>query len=221
MSIIQEYINFERGIDPKKSMRVGLVQKWLSLKKGDILKIIKDFTTDSQDQITDDSHYHVFPKGDYLQINMDLELYDDGCIGFTAYLGDKSTRSVDDIFIWGTPLQLEENLVLVPRIQEAQNFTRGMEPKKAMEIGKYTRPYKKGDRVKVWIPNEKRLVELRINEDEDTDSNGNPITKTMLSNKKPAWKVRRIWVRYLGEIRTANYAIQPENPGEDRWIMHQ
>lgn len=152
---------FIRGEDPKKSMRVGLVQKWLSLKKGDILKIIKEFTTDSQHEIRKDSRYHIFPKGDYLQIsNTESELFDDGCIGFTAYLGDKSTRSVDDIFIWGTPLQLEENLILVPRIQEAQHFTRGTEPKKSMDIGQSHLDKKFIEKTEWWVKYDPTLYEI-------------------------------------------------------------
>jgi len=43
----------------------------------------------------------------------------------------------------------------------------------------------------------------------------------MFSNVRPAWEVRRIWIRYNGEVRTANLTINPENPEEDKWIIHQ
>lgn len=153
---------FIRGEDPKKSMRIGLAQKWLSLKKGDILKIIKEFITDSQGEIREENcRYHIFTKGDYLQIsNTESELFDDGCIGFTAYVGTKTVRSAEDLFIWGTPLQLEKALELVPRIQEAHQFTRGVEPKKSMAIGQTYLDKKFIEETEWWVKYNPALYEI-------------------------------------------------------------
>ena len=38
--IVRESINFERGIDPKRSMEIGL-SKWVDIKPGDMLECIK------------------------------------------------------------------------------------------------------------------------------------------------------------------------------------
>jgi len=103
---------------------------------------------------------------------------------------------------------------------ESINFERGLDPKKAMKIGKDFLPYKKGDKVKVWVPWEKRLVEVRVSEDEELDTDNNPKIKKFYSEEKN-WEVRRIWVRYNGEVRTANLAIHPETPEQDQWIIHQ
>jgi hypothetical protein len=108
-----------------------------------------------------------------------------------------------------------------PIKEQVQNFERGLDPMKAMKIGKNTLPYKKGDKVRVWVSWEKRFVEVRVYEDEELDTDNNPKIKKMISNAKPAWEVRRIWVRYNGEVRTANLILNPNSPQEDEWILHQ
>jgi hypothetical protein len=221
MGIVRENIEFQRGLDPKQSMNIGFLHKWINLKKGDLFKIKRDFSTGSDNRLDDTKHYNIFQKGDYLIINDPGQQYEDDNIGFTAFIGTDQVRSHDDKFFWGTPLQFEERLEKVSRIGESINFERGLDPKKAMKIGKDFLPYKKGDKVKVYCPWEKRVVEVRVNEDEDLDSDGNPRIKKMLSTTKPAWPVRRIWVRYNGEVRTANLAIDPEFPEMDRWILYQ
>ena len=357
MGIVRENINFERGLDPKQSMDIGFLHKWINLKKGDLFKIKRDFTTGSDNRLDDTKHYNTFLKGDYLIINDPGQQYEDNNIGFTAFIiykfrsggGTDRVKSHDDKFLWGTPLQFEGRLEKVSKIGESQNFERGidpkdsmkigrvgerdikkildklvelrggeykieytknwgkrtpyfegtyfmapvydkvfradnffiryyppqgvsadyftygylidgrmmkeqiittaeeglkkilshltvyphdsasesinfergLDPKKAMKIGKNFLPYKKGDKVKVWVPWEKRLVEVRVYEDEELDSDGKTKIKKMISNSKPSWEVRRIWIRYNGEVRTANLAIHPEAPEQDMWILHQ
>jgi len=343
MKIVRENINFERGLDPKQSMNIGYLHKWINLKKNDIFRIKRDFTTGSDNRLDDTKHYNTFKKGDYLIINDPGQQYEDGNIGFTTFIGTDRVRSNDDKFLWGTPLQFEERLEKVagmdeaqhfergidPKdsmkigrvgerdikktlerlveirggkyqihhekkyteglyymgpgydknfradnffiryypqsrgltdyftygyringmimkekilttaeeglkeilkhitplphdpVQEAQHFQRGLDPKRAMKIGKDFRAYRKGDKVKVWVPWEKRLVEVKVYENERKDSEGKPKIEKMFSNVRPAWEVRRIWIRYNGEVRTANLTINPENPEEDKWIIHQ
>ena len=456
MGIVRENIEFQRGLDPKQSMDIGFIHKWINLKKGDLFKIKRDFTTGSDNRLDDSKRYNTFQKGDYLIINDPGQQYEDGNIGFTAFIGTDRVRSNDDKFLWGAPLQFEERLQKVSRIGEAQNFQRGLDskksmrigqsevipkdidwdlnpledkfyefisvaefipdwkgipilvvrvkdkdtketgyyavtntglgktnftvygpqrallniknnlryngkikesldfergqdpkdsmkigrfgerdikktldrlveirggeykinyikdwgnrtpyvegtyfmapvynkvfradnlfiryypaqgtsldyftygyriegkvmlekilttadeglkmilshitvyphdsaneaqhfqrgldPMKAMKIGKNFLAYKKGDKVKVWVPWEQRLVEVRVYEDERTDSDGKPKIEKMFSSTRPSWEVRRIWIRYNGEVRTANLAINPENPEQDKWIIHQ
>jgi hypothetical protein len=322
MNVVKEYINFNRGLEPKQAMDLGLKQRWLSIKKDDILTIKKDFTTNYHNHIDDDSKYNNFKKGDFFEVNTGPNAYSDGTIGFTGYLSDNIVRSSDDIFIWGTPLELDQRLEILQGLRESQNFERGltpnksmgigqshldkefidetpweidfdddqivdfiknwndwpilvinqeegfiatsvngiissysptpeiaiakvkakigwymeknstekayesihfergMEPKKAMKIGKNFLPYKKGDYVKVWISPEKKFVEVRVYEDEELDSDGRPRIRKMISNTKPAWAVRRIWIRYNGEVKTANLAIDPIFPEEEMWILN-
>lgn len=329
MGIIRENIDFQRGIEPKQAMGLGLMAKWMSIEKDDLLRIKRTFSTDAENHLDDKARYHTFREGDFLDVNIGPNKYSDGCIGFSAYIEDERIRSSDDFFMWGTPLEFDQRLeiltglresldfergldpkksmkigqtqlipkdidwdcdpldnefyefisvaefipnwkgfpILVVRVKdkktmetgyyafsntgigrtgftvygpqralknikanlrynaswklESVNFERGLDPKKAMKIGKNFLPYKKGDKVKVYCPWEKRVVEVRVNEDEDLDSDGNPRIKKMISTTKPAWPVRRIWVRYNGEVRTANLAIDPEFPEMDRWVLHQ
>jgi hypothetical protein len=137
VGIVRENINFERGLDPKHSMEIGFMHKGLNLKKGDIFKIKKDFKTNSHNQLIDGPSYNKkFYKGDYLIIDDPGQKHDGHTtISFTAYIGTNRIRSNHDYFMWGTPAQFEERLEKIDRIEEAQNFERGMNPKKSMEIG--------------------------------------------------------------------------------------
>lgn len=221
MGIIREHIDFQRKLEPKQAMDLGLVAKWMSIRKDDVLIIKRDFTTDSQNHIDDTSKYNTFKKDDSFEVNIGPEKYSDGTIGFTGYTDDSIVRSSDDKFIWGTPLEIDQRFEILQGLRESLDFERGLDPKKAMKIGKNFLQYKKGDKVKVWVPWEKRLVEVRVDEDEELDSDGKPRIKKMMSSTKPAWPVRRIWIRYNGEVRTANLAIEPDSSEQDQWILHQ
>jgi hypothetical protein len=220
MKIVRENINFERGLDPKQAMDLGLVAKWMSLKKGDLLKIKRYFTVDSENRLDDSKSYRSFGAGDFLEINIGPNKYSDGCIGFSAYVENETVRSNDDFFMWGTPLEFDQRLEILTGLKESVNFQRGMDPLKAMKIGKDTLPYKKGDKVKVWLPWEKRLVEVRVTEDEELDTDGKIKIKKFFSSIEPAREVRRIWIRYNGEVKTANLAIHPNSPEQDKWIVN-
>jgi hypothetical protein len=135
MGIVRENINFQRNLDPKQAMDLGLTGKWMSLKKDDILIIKKNFATDFNNHIDDNAKYHLFKKGDSFEVNIEPNKYSDGTIGFTGYVSNNIVKSSDDLFIWGTPLELDQRLEILQGLREAQEFQRGLDPKRSMKIG--------------------------------------------------------------------------------------
>jgi len=153
MGIVKENIDFQRGIEPKQAMDLGLMGKWMSIKKDDLLRIKRNFATDSENHLDDNARYHQFKEGDLLDVNISPNKYSDGCIGFTAYIEDENTRSNDDFFMWGTPLEFDQRLEILTGLKESINFERGQDPKDSMKIGRF------GERdIKKTLD---RLVEIR------------------------------------------------------------
>jgi hypothetical protein len=136
MKLVREYIDFERGQDPKKSMGLGLMEKWKDLMKNrSLFRINKTFSTTHENQIKEGAKYNTFKEGDYLEINSPASSYEDGAIGFTAHVINDRVRSIDDFFIWGFPIQFEEHFQKVNKVGESLEFERGKNPKTSMEIG--------------------------------------------------------------------------------------
>jgi hypothetical protein len=194
MGIVRENINFERGMEPKQSMDLGLVAKWMSIKKDDILEIKRDFTTNSQNEIDDDSRYNIFKEGNFFGVEMSAQKYDDGCIGFTGYTDDGVVRSSDDIFIWGTPLQIDQRFEIIHQgIQESINFERGIDPKDSMKIGRV------GEREIRKALN--RLVEIRGGSYEIWDSKEFTEGKYFMDPAyKNTFRADNFFIRYYPEL---------------------
>ena len=146
MNIVREHIEFQRSKEPIKNLRIGLTSKWMSLQKGDFLKVKRDFTVDHGNHFNDNSKYREFTNSDqseiYLQIETPPQAYPDGCIGITAYAAHLPSnsfkwRSSKDYFIWGTPEEFEERLSILNDIDDSAHFERGRNPKDSMRIGRY------------------------------------------------------------------------------------
>jgi hypothetical protein len=234
---IRESLNFERGLDPKDSMKVGRIGERDIKKTLERLVEIRGGRYEIN-YLKDWGNRTPYIEGTYyMGPGYDKVFRADNF--FIRYYPDQ--RSSVDYFTYGYRIQgkimkeqiltsAEEGMTEILKhitplphdpVREAIHFERGLDPKKAMKIGKNFLPYKKGDHVKVWVPWEQRIVEVRVYEDEELDTDGKTKIKKMISNFKPAWEVRRIWVRYNGEVRTANLAIHPETPEQDMWILHQ
>jgi hypothetical protein len=136
MGIVRENIDFQRGLDPKQSMDLGLMNKWMSLKNGDLMRIRRDFTTDAENHLDDTKSYHYFKEGDLLDLNLGPNKYSDGCIGFSAYVENEKVRSGSDFFMWGTPLEFDQRLEILTGLRENIHFERGIDPKDSMKIGR-------------------------------------------------------------------------------------
>lgn len=114
---IHEYGNFERGVEPKRALNIG---KNRTLKKGDPVEVM--YKGEKMDCIAmDDEEY-----------DPDAERY------FVDFMDSQggicwATRETDTEEWW------------VPSANESQNFERGQDPKKSMNIGS-DRIINKGDR---------------------------------------------------------------------------
>ena len=137
MKIVRESVNFERGIDPKRAMGIGeegLKNKWGDLKKGDILRIKKQFGVNARNRIASDERpIKMYDPSESLRIHTPANVHDDGCISFTAYKVAHNYTSHDDYFIWGSPWDFEE--LFQKEIKESINFQRGKDPKETIGIG--------------------------------------------------------------------------------------
>ena len=146
MKIVKEHINFERGIDPKSSMKIGM-PSWNNLHEGDLLKVIKNIPLDTNNEIS----YGAFPVSDLpIGVILQMEEFDNASskewiIWFKYFedLEDFKANKNDNVrqrhgFIKGTPKQLKSGLFeFLPRsMNEAQEFHRGGDPMVSMNIGK-------------------------------------------------------------------------------------
>jgi len=231
---VREHIDFQRGLDPKESMDIGnknyqivnKTQKYLD-KFAPGSKVVSTLPSDKKWLDWEPIQKWELPNKGWLIIEFDGVQY---WFTWGDRLGNVNSDWAKKLLALKSPVWIEEVLdshgnsmiKSIDHLKEGSlDFQRGLDPKKAMKIGKNFLQYKKGDKVKVWVPWEKRLVEVRVYEDEELDTDGNPRIKKMVSNTKPAWPVRRIWIRYNGEVRTANLAIDPDLPEMDRWVLHQ
>ena len=193
MGLVRENINFERGLDPKQAMDLGLTNKWMSLKNGDLLRIARNFATNSDNRLDDNSKYREFRDGDLLDINLGPNKYSDGCIGFSAYVEDERTRSNDDFFMWGTPLEFDQRLEIVTGLRESIHFERGIDPKDSMKIGRV------GEREIRRALN--RLVEIRGGSYEIWDSKEFTEGKYFMDPAyKNTFRADNFFIRYYPEL---------------------
>jgi len=137
---VNESLEFERGKNPKKSMQLGeeaLKKKWLSLEKGDILRIKKPFFVDRENQLVFDGYslLRYYETSMILKIERDAHEYDDGMVSFTAFHIENNYTSHNDYWIWGSVWDFEEVFEL-NKVNESLHFERGKDPKESMKIGK-------------------------------------------------------------------------------------
>ena len=123
MSIVRESINFERGLDPKHSMKIGkkaLIIKWFS--NLDI----------------DESRYEILPDLS-IKVNGNLYLSNTQITSLPDNLTVEGNLDLNNTQITSLPPSLKvkgEIIGFKERIvKESLNFERGLDPKKAMGLG--------------------------------------------------------------------------------------
>jgi hypothetical protein len=150
---VRERLEFERGIDPKKSMNIGKTHLWNNLKPGDILRI-KKVTSLNIFLYVENSSYNI---GNYLIIK-DIIPQEHGievsfifcknleefkkCLktkDISAYIsdGDFFFTYDDDLDLLSDTFDFLSDIDIKRLLNESINFERGLDPKKAMEIGKH------------------------------------------------------------------------------------
>jgi hypothetical protein len=144
---IKEALHFERGKDPKSSMRIG-VPTWSTIQRGDLLEVPKIIPLSSDNEIV--SNFNFKPVSDLPDgVILEVEELDDASskewiLWFTYYvdINDFKTNRGDHTkerhgYVKGTPKQFHKLFQFLPRsMNEVQNFERGVDPKSSMNIGK-------------------------------------------------------------------------------------
>ena len=145
--------SFERGINPKASMKIG-IPTWETLREGDLVLVPKKVGLKKDYSIISRDTYNISEKDAVADLP-------EGTIMFVRELDNLSTKewtlwyayfsslqdyknNKDEInfsdrkgYINGTPKQFKEKFKLLPRnVSEAQQFQRGIDPKSTMNIGK-------------------------------------------------------------------------------------
>ncbi len=146
---VNESIDFERGVDPKNAMGIGLLGKDM-----------KDMSREEQEEYIISCLPILFPNGFKGLVSHDGEnwLNPDATGIISDFLSVKKTHP------YISPYQLVANYLVskAMKIKESANFERGKDPKTAMEIGK-ARKVKAGDEVDVlfrfWNPHESENFE--------------------------------------------------------------
>jgi hypothetical protein len=148
MSIIEENINFERGIDPKTSMKIGLINKRNFETPEDVINWILRFPFVVSEGFLKKWDSNDIEKNSYLRDywNQDFYNFKDN-LGFTK--SDMAKWLKHNITIKGFTLGLKELKNLVDEVckriyerrnagglDEVLNFKRGMEPTQALNVGK-------------------------------------------------------------------------------------
>lgn len=145
---LEESQNFERGIEPLKAMKIGMI-KWSDLKEGTVLQCIKTFYLNANQKITNSEENSIISidEGEILVVREVDEGKKDWVIWHIQYDDmedylenkDKNESWRFDYFS-GTLAQFEKRFRILQRseLSESANFERGMDPKKTMDIGKET-----------------------------------------------------------------------------------
>jgi hypothetical protein len=141
---LDESLDFERGIDPKASMRVG-IPKWETLQEGDLVYAPKNVPLNNNNVIQSWSPVSDLPAGAILKVDeldnastKEWTLWYQYFANMEDYKENKNDHIKERIgYITGTPKQFKEIFKLLSRgMNEAQEFQRGEDPKSSMSIGK-------------------------------------------------------------------------------------
>ena len=133
---LEESLNFERGLDPKKAMRIGLYE-WKNISWGDILKCKEDFILYNGDlnNIEKDRFAKKFLKGQFLDIRA-IDWISPSKLRIAYWLSEDS-EMIDSGVMSGTINKFMRffDLDTDKTLDESLNFERGMDPKESMDIG--------------------------------------------------------------------------------------
>ena len=130
MGIVREHINFERGLDPKQAMDIGNLPKPLDILYCKKPIVVKTASSRFTIQI---GYWVVIKKIKILNKQYKLEL--------ATYSKKPKINPADLPWIGGeyltiTPEEFFEHFEIEHgKTNESQNFTRGLDPKQAMDIG--------------------------------------------------------------------------------------
>ena len=142
---VREHINFERGIDPKASMKIG-IPTWETLQEDDLVICPQSVPLNNDNLISHFSPVSDLPKGAVLEVQELEDLSTKEWVLWYRYFGsmeDFQENRNEHIkerlgFIKGTPTQFKKLFKFLPRgMNESQNFERGIDPKQSMDIGMF------------------------------------------------------------------------------------
>ena len=150
---IDEAMSFQRGLDPKKSLDIGIGEAtWRTLKVGDVLKPKKRINTSFKGRILDTKYaaFYIFRTHEYYEI---IEIVEPRfpnikSASWGLKLIEVSDRNKSIKKISGSLIKLMNRFELIPRseaysmkaVKESMDFQRGQDPKKTLGIGG-VRPY--------------------------------------------------------------------------------
>lgn len=142
---IEEALDFERGMDPKDTMKIGLF-KWRNIDYENILTCKENFVLYNGNLNTIWNEFAKnFLKGQRLVVkgvewfsDSDRDKEKTSKLQISYFVIDANGRTVDSGVMKGTIEKFNQffNLTDNKSLEESLNFERGMEPKRAMEIGK-------------------------------------------------------------------------------------
>jgi hypothetical protein len=162
--VVKESLDFERGIDPKASMKIGM-PTWETLQEGDIIYVPKRVGIKNDNVISELHAVADLPAGNILVVreldNASTKEWTLRYIYFSNMRDYKENEIEKDRFgyITGTPKQFREKFKLLPRnVNEVQNFERGVDPKSTMNIGKRSM-------IETWLKEYDLFEDAVINKD--------------------------------------------------------
>lgn len=141
MKIVREYIEFERGKDPKETMAIGHID-WPNLQAGDIIQATTLVGISGNGSIVSSANWDRISTGEYILITH-IKRHPDG-----KALSIDGEKSMDlesfqrgyyneEVYFWGTIRRLKTRFRILQRneINEALEFERGKSPKSSIGIG--------------------------------------------------------------------------------------
>ncbi len=131
VEVIKEAMNFERGRDPKKTMKIG-TPSWNTLEEGDIIQCRKRCYINKDSKISIKGEAYI-EKATFIKVtDFDNASTKEWVLYFFFYEG----REIISYHIMGTPKQFQHYFKILPRnMSESQGFQRGKDPKISMNIG--------------------------------------------------------------------------------------
>jgi hypothetical protein len=139
MNIVREHIEFERGMDPKRAMGIG-ISTWENVKPGDVLQAKNEVKIESSGRLNNAATYDIIPYSWYILVEH-IKKHPDGKAIAIDYYWSKDLPVIPSGMltrrIWGTYRQFKNRFDIVqPKdLREGLDFERGMDPKEAMGIG--------------------------------------------------------------------------------------
>lgn len=127
--IVKENINFERGLDPFKSMDIGIT-RWQNIGDGAVLEVIKNFYY-IDGKITNKSFGQLVEKGSILdvreaEIGRDYTIFFDYYQSWESYIENKDKNQTwRSEYLTGTISQLKSRMRIIQRSELAELLKEG------------------------------------------------------------------------------------------------